>query len=132
MRLLFFLLLPIQLFAQHIYIVHGRSGEIADNKFILHNVDQSIVYFSQDGKRQAGSMPLTTFLQKWEKEHLFGKEGASAHYVSYMDWDTHYNAMPIHLTNPSYDKESESLLFVIPEKTKTEKLGETALFLTHE
>ena len=128
-----YLLLPLQLFAQQLYVIHGRSAVVEDDRFILHDVDRSVVYFSQGEDRHAGAMPIQEFVMRWEREAEFGKSGADAHYVSYVAWKTHFNEKPVHLTYPRYNRADETLTFTIKgDREKSKKLGEVALYLIYE
>lgn len=132
-KLLFLFLLPLQLLAQNLYVVHGRSGLIEKDHFVMYDVDHSVVYFTQEEERQAGAIPLREFVEFWERDKPFGQRGASAHYISYVAWNAHFNQVPILLQHPRYNEADETLTFTIGgERPHPEKLGEVALFLTYE
>ena len=99
----------------------------------MHDVDHSVVYFTEDGETRAGSLPLTAFLKNWEKGKSFGKEPPKAHYISYRSRDTQFNEKAIILKYPRYNEADETLTFTVGGKMpKSQQFGEVALFLVHE
>lgn len=131
--LIFLVLIPLQLFAEHLYVIHARSGEIDQKQLILSDIDHSVIYFTQEDDRQAGVMPLNQFLLHWETGEDFGTEGAPSRYVSYIKAKTAFSEGPYDLIYPRYNQAEETLIFTIKGKGhKKATFGETALFLTHE
>lgn len=130
---LFFLLIPIQIFAEHLYVINARYGEVSEYQLILSKIDHSVIYFTQDGEKRAGVMPLNEFLLNWEKQDDFEAQSMPGQYVSYIKSQTAYSEGPFDLIYPRYNQADETLIFTLKEKANQPgKLGETTLFLTHE
>ncbi|MCP5469468.1 MAG: hypothetical protein H7A36_03065 [Chlamydiales bacterium] len=131
--LLFLLLLSNALFGQHLYIIHGRSGSIGENSLRLNDVDESVVYFTEDEERRAGTMPLTEFLVRWAHEEAFGQKPPIGHFVSFAPAGPAFNEQSFIIQHPRYNKADETLIFMIEGKEiKKQKLGEVTLYLSHE
>ena len=123
------------LFAQHLYVIHGRSGEIdAKNQtFLMQDVDHSVVYFSVEGERRAGTLKIKEFLELWALGKVFGLAPPQAFFIAYHGDETEYNPVPLKLTRPRYNREEAKLIFVVDQKIeKSESFGEVALYLIHE
>ncbi|MCP5469440.1 MAG: hypothetical protein H7A36_02925 [Chlamydiales bacterium] len=127
---------------QRIYLLHSISATLVRDPIDEHtgnltmiDLNSSVVFFSSPPKKATGTIPITTFINKWESARANLKTPPkSAGFLYYKIGDKEYNHIAIELILPNYNAGSETLSVVLqafgekfPEKEL--KMEEVTLFL---
>ncbi|MCH9610843.1 MAG: hypothetical protein SP1CHLAM42_09180 [Chlamydiales bacterium] len=108
--------------------------EMADGTTIsgtlnLHNVNDSVAFFSERPDRRAGSVTLNEFLENWDLGHSsFLLQPPNAGFIYYAPSKSprartaHYSEVNLVLRNPKYDSKSDTLSFDVTLLTPAMKI----------
>jgi hypothetical protein len=119
-------------------VPEGKISVENNQAFLTLHPVRHIMYFSDRPIRKSGGMKVEKFLAMWSKaggNNSFQKDAPNAALVAALESDQAYHTDNfLTLSNPTYDKKSQTLTFSIAplntkEKIKAETLKETALFI---
>jgi hypothetical protein len=122
------------------FILHAPNGrwvpdllDESKGKLTLINVDQSVVFFTDEDAQTAGKMKIEKFIEFWES----GTENHEGHPIHAGLLHYRYATKEIHdleilLSDPVYDAENETLSFrgeLIGSTLEESEIGNTNIYI---
>jgi hypothetical protein len=90
-----------------LFAVNAPTGYITENKLVLENFANGVIYFSDRPYRKTGHISMETFMRYWYTNHpkSFAKEAPNAIITITEDYKN-YNNIVIELKNPKIEQKN--------------------------